>query len=208
MTQKRAGFFFFRAFRDAISELKTKEKIIIYEAIFAYALDGEESDLSEVSNTAKAMWSLIKPMLDSDLRRYENGCKGGAPKGNTNAQKSTETKQPKNNLKTTEKQPTNNKKQEQEQEQEQESVCEKSAHAHTQEDLILANFEKWCSQYAPTLLQFAEPMTAVQLDELRKKNSDAKIKECAAQVHNKSAYATNRSAFLTMRKWMANMRAN
>ncbi len=101
MIQKRAGFFFFRAFRDAISELKTKEKIIIYEAIFAYALDGEESDLSEVSNTAKAMWSLIKPMLDSDLRRYENGCKGGAPKGNTNAQKSTETKQPKNNRKTT-----------------------------------------------------------------------------------------------------------
>lgn len=116
MERKRQGFFFFRAIYDSVSQLKKREKAIIYEAIFAYALDGQEPEISEWSDTARALWSLAKPMLDSDLRRYENGCKGGAPRGNKNAQKDTENE-------TTEKQPKNNRKQPtilQEQEQEQE----------------------------------------------------------------------------------------
>ena len=72
----------------------------------------------------------------------------------------------------------------------------------TLEEKVLINFEKWASQYTPTLLQFAEPMTASQLAELRAKYTDLKIKDCAAQMHNKSAYMSNRSAFLTMRKWI------
>ena len=76
----------------------------------------------------------------------------------------------------------------------------------TLEEKVLINFEKWASQYTPTLLQFAEPMTASQLAELRAKYTDPKIKDCAAQMHNKSAYMSNRSAFLTMRKWIQSMK--
>lgn len=116
MKQKRAGFFFYRAIYDSVSQLKKREKAVIYEAIFAYALDMEEPNMEGWSDTEKAIWTLAKPMLDNDLRRFENGCKGGAPKGNSNAQKSevekTTEKQPKNN----QKQPTNNKNKKQEQE--------------------------------------------------------------------------------------------
>lgn len=116
MEQKRAGFFFYRAIFDSVSQLKKREKAIIYEAIFAYALDMEEPNMEGWSDTARAIWALAKPMLDNDLRRFENGCKGGAPKGNSNAKKSevekTTEKQPKNN----QKQPTNNKNRIQEQE--------------------------------------------------------------------------------------------
>lgn len=112
MKQKRAGFFFYRAIFDSVSQLKKREKLTIYEAIFAYALDMEEPNMEGWSDTAKAIWTLAKPMIDSDLRRYENGCKGGAPRGNTNAQKEgaekTTEKQPKNN----QKQPTNKQEQE------------------------------------------------------------------------------------------------
>lgn len=217
-TKERTGFVFYRSFFDAISDLSAKEKLAIYEAISTYALEGIEPTMDKVGKTTKALWLLIKPLLDNDIKRYENGCKGaesgkkgGAPAGNDNAKK----KQPQNNpigliSNNPETTPLKEKEKEKEIEKEKESECVKSAHthAHTQEDFVLQNFEKWCSQFAPTLLEFAEPMTAIQLDELRKKNSDSKIKECAAQVHNKSAYQKNRSAFLTMRKWMATMKAS
>lgn len=117
MEQKRAGFFFYRAIFDSVSQLKKREKAIIYDAIFAYALDMKEPNTEGWSDTARAIWTLAKPMLDNDLRRFENGCKGGAPRGNSNAKKSEAEK-------TTEKQPKNNQKQPtilQEQEQEQDT---------------------------------------------------------------------------------------
>lgn len=43
-------------------------------------------------------FNFIKPQIDRNNRRYENGKKGGAPKGNTNAGKPVK-KQPKNNQK-------------------------------------------------------------------------------------------------------------
>jgi hypothetical protein len=76
----------------------------------------------------------------------------------------------------------------------------------TLEEKVLISFEKWASRYAPTLLQFPEPMTASQLAELRAKYNDLRIKECAAQMHNKSAFQSNRSVFLTMRKWIKSMK--
>lgn len=89
-----------------------------------------------------------------------------------------------------------------------ESVCEEAhtpTHAHTQEDFVFLNFEKWAKEYTPSLLEFAEPMTATQLAELRKTYNDQTIKECAGQMHNKSASKANRSAFLTMRNWLSKM---
>lgn len=91
---------------------------------------------------------------------------------------------------------------------EKESVCEEAqahTHAHTQEDFVFLNFEKWAKEYTPSLLEFAEPMTPTQLAELRKTYNDQTIKECAGQMHNKSASKANRSAFLTMRNWLSNM---
>ena len=66
-----------------------------------YALDKKEPELT---GFAKVLWKLIKPQIDANWVRFENGCKGGehgfkggAPMGNKNAEK----KQPQNNPKTT-----------------------------------------------------------------------------------------------------------
>lgn len=90
----RDSFIFYRSYAEALRELTDKQRLHLLDAIIAYVLDNESITLNGVE---KGMFALIRPQLDANNQRYENGCKGGAPKGNKNAQR--------NNRKTTEKQP-------------------------------------------------------------------------------------------------------
>lgn len=96
----RDSFIFYRSFQNAINEASETEQLSIYRAIAGYALNMEEPNLSGV---AKLAWLLIKPQLDANWRRFENGCKGGAPNGNKNNRysKSTTKVQPRNDQSTT-----------------------------------------------------------------------------------------------------------
>lgn len=99
---KKDSFVFYRSFADAMLELPETEQLAMFLAITYYGLDKDNPTFT--SSASRMMWALIQPQLDANWRRYENGCKGGAPIGNKNALK----KQPKNNLKTTKKQPNDN----------------------------------------------------------------------------------------------------
>lgn len=107
----RESFIFYASFYDAIKELPNELRLEIFDAVCAYALNGVEPELKGV---AKAIFTLIKPPIAASVAKYENGCKGGAPKGNQNARKHNQTEteeQPTVNQDTTEKQPKNNRKQ-------------------------------------------------------------------------------------------------
>ena len=72
---KRDSFIFYRSFYEAIRELKDDIKLEVFTAITEYALYGKfPEDLKPV---AKGMMTLIKPNLDVNTSRYENGKKGG-----------------------------------------------------------------------------------------------------------------------------------
>lgn len=101
----RDTFIFYRSFKESMSDLSDKDKLIMYEAISDYSLDLKEPKLT---GFPKALFSLIRPILDANIQRWKNGRKGGAPIGNLNAKKTTE-KQPRNDRKTTEKQPNKDK---------------------------------------------------------------------------------------------------
>lgn len=82
------GFVFYRSFREAIRELPEEERLKCYEVILDYALD--EVVPNEVG-ISSAIFKLIKPQIDANNKRYENGKKGGRgnrtetkPKPNTN----------------------------------------------------------------------------------------------------------------------------
>ena len=100
---ERESFVFYRSFRDAFRALDKDVRLRMYEAIIDYGLDLVEPHFEGIE---KVLWTLIRPQLEANNKRFENGCKGGAPMGNQNARK-----QPKNNQKITEKQPKNNQKQ-------------------------------------------------------------------------------------------------
>lgn len=70
MSTQKDSMIFYRSFYEAVSELDLKIQGKIYSAIFNYSFNLEEPDLQGV---AKTIFCLIKPQLDANHRRYENG---------------------------------------------------------------------------------------------------------------------------------------
>ncbi len=77
------GFTFFHSFYEAAQGLKEKERLQFYEAIINYSIIGEEPELCDV---AKAMFLLVKPVLDKSREKSKSGKKGG--EANTKQMKS------------------------------------------------------------------------------------------------------------------------
>ena len=78
-----------------MAELSESDQLTLYRAIVGYGLDGQEASFD--SSYLRMAWKLIKPQLDANWRRYENGCKGGAPVGNRNNPSGRRGNQPKTN---------------------------------------------------------------------------------------------------------------
>ncbi len=78
---KRDSFVFYRSFFEAIELLDNQQSLNLIKAIGEYALNGQEIELEGVE---KIVWTTIKPQLEANRKKYENGKKGGAPKGSRN----------------------------------------------------------------------------------------------------------------------------
>ena len=73
----RDSVVFYKSFRDAIRDIPVKYQLKAYNVIFDYAFEGKEpNDL----DTASAILKLVKPQIDANEKRYENGKRGGRPK--------------------------------------------------------------------------------------------------------------------------------
>lgn len=73
---KRDSFIFYRSFAEALEDLSDKQYAKIFRAIVRFALDGEETSLAGVE---KVVFSLVKPQIEANNKKYENGVKGGRP---------------------------------------------------------------------------------------------------------------------------------
>ncbi|MEY8331324.1 DUF6291 domain-containing protein [Lachnospiraceae bacterium 48-33] len=72
----RDGIVFYKSFFESISELPEENALNIYNAIFKYAFFDEEPELLGIE---KAIFTIIKPQIDANNKKYENGKKGGRP---------------------------------------------------------------------------------------------------------------------------------
>ena len=100
--KERTAFTFYRTFCEGAKTLPENEQLEFLWAVIDLALDNREPNENTFSALGRIFWRMIKPNIVADRRKFENGCKGGAPEGNQNARK-----EPKNK-KTTKKQPKNN----------------------------------------------------------------------------------------------------
>ena len=66
----RDSFIFYRSFYEAIKEIPPEDQLQVYKAISIYALEQKEISLTGI---ARAIFSLVKPQLDANYKKYENG---------------------------------------------------------------------------------------------------------------------------------------
>lgn len=102
------GFFYsmkesiviYRSFYEAIKDLTKEQQADAWNAIFEYGLNQQEIEMNGVISV---VFKLVKPQLDANLKRYENGVKGGRPKNQTITKQ-----EPNNNLTETKVEPNVN----------------------------------------------------------------------------------------------------
>lgn len=97
----RDSIILYRSLREATKQLDLETRAKVYDAVMDYAFDGVEP---EETGVVQAMFLMMKPIIDSNNQRYENGKKGGRPKNQT----ITETK-PNNNQTITKVEPNKDK---------------------------------------------------------------------------------------------------
>jgi hypothetical protein len=68
----RDSLIFYRSFYEAINELPKETQAEVYHAIFEFSLNYKEIELSGLSKT---IFTLIKPQLEANKKRFENGTK-------------------------------------------------------------------------------------------------------------------------------------
>lgn len=78
MSDKR-GVIFYRSWWETITKhLEPEERLEIYEAIFTTGFDNIPVD-NLSTDSAQLVYDLIKPQLDANFRKYQNGKTGGRP---------------------------------------------------------------------------------------------------------------------------------
>lgn len=75
--EPRKSAVFYKSFYDAIRELDREAQLDTWTAIFEYAFYSNEI---QTAGATKLAFRLIKPQLDANIAKYENGKKGGRPK--------------------------------------------------------------------------------------------------------------------------------
>ena len=73
---QRDSFIFYRSFYEAMQEIGETECGKLLKIVCRYALDGEQPN-GDTDPMLKALFLLLKPQIDKNNARYENGCKGG-----------------------------------------------------------------------------------------------------------------------------------
>ena len=82
----------YKSFIDVSENLSDRDYRRFWDAIHKYGIYG--SDIPKFEDPVlDALMTLITPIIKANIKNYENGMKGGAPKGNSNAKKTTQ-KQP------------------------------------------------------------------------------------------------------------------
>jgi len=72
--ERRDSFVFYRSYFEAINEMSEADQILIFRAISEYALNDVNPELT---GPAKSIFILIRPTLDANRTKWENGKNGG-----------------------------------------------------------------------------------------------------------------------------------
>lgn len=88
------SFVFYRSFAEALNELPAEQYKEVMVALSSYALDGALPDTDCMSQIARMVFTLVKPQIDANTKRRENGSRGGRPSAKPLVSENAENKKP------------------------------------------------------------------------------------------------------------------
>lgn len=202
----RDSFIFYRSFKESINDLSDSDKLLIYEAICDFSLDFKEPNLE---GFPKALFKLMRPILEANIQRWKNGCAGGAPKGNKNAERQhvTKSKQPKNNRKSTKKQANKDKDKDVDKDVNvnNEYMSAAKACTHTlQGGEVYTRYVGWLKDNAPYIFaHYSNLVTEAQLTKLQETYDLKLIMQTIAQIENRQDLRKKyTNLYCTLRNWL------
>ena len=188
----RDSFIFYRSFYEAIKDLPRDIQGEIYTAIMEYSLYGKETD--NLKPVARSIFTLIKPQIDVNNERFDNGCKGGRP-----LKKETKEK-PSNNQKETKEKPNKNYNVNDNNNDNKESTNVDKKERPPKSDY--ERFNEWLKEHTPNVLKLQRQITEEEFLKLKKKYSYDQIVDILQSMENyKDAPKKYTSVYLTFLKW-------
>ena len=98
---------FYASWLEAVETMPEAAQGEALKAILTYALRGEEA--AKQGAMTKMLMAMVRPIIEANNKRYENGCKGGRPKQEKPNHNQTETKtKPNHNQTETKTKPNHN----------------------------------------------------------------------------------------------------
>lgn len=190
----RDSFIFYRSFYEAIKDLPRDIQGEIYTAIMEYSLYGKETD--NLKPVARSIFTLIKPQIDVNNKRFDNGCKGGRP-----LKKETKEK-PSNNQKETKEKPNKNYNVN---DNNNDNDNKESTNVDKKERPPKSDYERfneWLKEHTPNVLKLQRQITEEEFLKLKKKYSYDQIVDILQSMENyKDAPKKYTSVYLTFLKW-------
>ena len=188
----RDSFIFYRSFYEAIKDLPRDIQGEIYTAIMEYSLYGKETD--NLKPVARSIFTLIKPQIDVNNKRFDNGCKGGRP-----LKKETKEK-PSNNQKETKEKPNKNYNVNDNNNDNKESTNVDKKERPPKSDY--ERFNEWLKEHTPNVLKLQRQITEEEFLKFKKKYSYDQIVDILQSMENyKDAPKKYTSVYLTFLKW-------
>ena len=178
------SFVFYGSWWEAIKNLPRDVQGDVLTAIIEYGLSGETT--GQLKPIAKAMLAMVKPQIDVNNQRFENGLKGGRQRKNgiktepNNNQNKTETEPNNVNVNGS----SNEDKKESPNGDEKENVLSQSASANP--DFI--RFNVWLKENAPYCADtrnFGKQMTESEFIRLKTKYTGKQIADTISQIENR-----------------------
>lgn len=213
MARSKESFVFYKDWWDAIRGLPEDVRGEVCESIIGYAFGETVTGLGSMATMAMRF---ITPQIDRDREKYEmkceknreNGALGGRPRQNVYQANATECNQSQANATECKRTGGDN---DNDNDNDDENGCESetrtpaNTHTYYEEDLF-NKFQAWLTAYAPTVLYFTERLQCDEFIWLYRKYGAEKLKQCAAEMHNKEAYQKNRKALTVFKSWIKNVK--
>ena len=187
----RESFVFYRSFYESAKHLPSEVQCEVYNAIMEYALNGNLP--TELSTIANSIFILIKPQIDKNNKRYENGKNGGRPVISGDKQKpnnnQTITKdKPNHNQTITNIEPNDNVNDNVNDIKKESTNVDKKETSVSSPSTDYLKFNEWMQRKAPfcsNSKNFPSQITESELLKLKEKYSGQEIADIIEQIENR-----------------------